>query len=333
DEGRITEDEARVHPHRNLILRAVDGVHEPEPDLFTVDLEPGDRVLVCSDGASGVLDNAAMARILRDGKIEAVAVQLVREALEAGSTDNVTVVLADVVDADAATPPNGPGISTGISSAISTAPMLVGAAAEGPRRSHGRGLLRHRPGDTGDLDPVPTGEDDVDIEALRYAPRAPRRLLWLRRLGVCVIVVAILGALGWAGYQWTQTQYYVADSAGQVAVFQGVQAELPGLTMHKVKQRTSIELTELPSYNARQVRDGIGANDLADAQAIIKRLQKLTPCPTPTPAATASRSATTTTTPHKPTTRKPTATATPRPTKTPTATATPKPPTDCDSTP
>src|SRR6476620_7805079 len=38
DEGRITEDEARVHPHRNLILRAVDGVHEPEPDTFVVDL-------------------------------------------------------------------------------------------------------------------------------------------------------------------------------------------------------------------------------------------------------------------------------------------------------
>ena len=38
DEGRITEDEARVHPHRNLILRAVDGVHEPEPDVFTLEV-------------------------------------------------------------------------------------------------------------------------------------------------------------------------------------------------------------------------------------------------------------------------------------------------------
>ena len=40
DEGRITEDEARVHPHRNLILRAVDGVHEPEPDVFSLDVAP-----------------------------------------------------------------------------------------------------------------------------------------------------------------------------------------------------------------------------------------------------------------------------------------------------
>ena len=41
DEGRITEDEARVHPHRNLILRAVDGVHEPEPDVFTLEVALG----------------------------------------------------------------------------------------------------------------------------------------------------------------------------------------------------------------------------------------------------------------------------------------------------
>ena len=55
DEGRITEEEARVHPHRNLILRAVDGVHEPEPDLFTLEVAAGDRFLLCCDGCSGVL--------------------------------------------------------------------------------------------------------------------------------------------------------------------------------------------------------------------------------------------------------------------------------------
>jgi PPM family protein phosphatase len=56
DEGRITEEESRTHPHRNLILRAVDGVHDTDPDLFLVDLVPGDRILLCSDGCSGVLD-------------------------------------------------------------------------------------------------------------------------------------------------------------------------------------------------------------------------------------------------------------------------------------
>src|SRR4051794_41592725 len=96
DEGRITEDEARVHPHRNLILRAVDGVHEPEPDVFTLDVATGDRILLCSDGCSGVLSDDDLARILADGTPDHAAVSLVSASLEAGSSDNVTVVVADV---------------------------------------------------------------------------------------------------------------------------------------------------------------------------------------------------------------------------------------------
>src|SRR3954468_21605549 len=64
DEGRITEAESRVHPHRNLILRAVDGTHDLEPDLFVLELKPHDRLLLCSDGASGVLDAGRLADIL-----------------------------------------------------------------------------------------------------------------------------------------------------------------------------------------------------------------------------------------------------------------------------
>ncbi|MGH3364473.1 MAG: PP2C family protein-serine/threonine phosphatase, partial [Nocardioidaceae bacterium] len=67
DEGRITEEESRSHPHRNLILRAVDGVHETDPDLFTIELVQGDRLLLCSDGCSGVLDNNRLADILGTG--------------------------------------------------------------------------------------------------------------------------------------------------------------------------------------------------------------------------------------------------------------------------
>src|SRR6478736_1474668 len=98
DEGRITEDEARVHPHRNLIMRAIDAVSDSEPDLFIVDLAVGDRVLLCSDGASGVLPDGRLADILSTGSPEFAAVELVRASLEAGSSDNVTCVVADVLE-------------------------------------------------------------------------------------------------------------------------------------------------------------------------------------------------------------------------------------------
>ena len=98
DEGRITEDEARVHPHRNLILRAVDGVHEPEPDVFTLEVALGDRILLCSDGCSGVLTDEDLARLLGDGTPDHAAVSLISASLDAGSSDNVTVVVADLVE-------------------------------------------------------------------------------------------------------------------------------------------------------------------------------------------------------------------------------------------
>jgi protein phosphatase len=272
-----------VHPHRNLILRAVDGVHEPEPDVFVQELAVGDRVLLCSDGCSGALEDEQLAALLGGGPVERASVELVRAALEAGSSDNVTVVVAEVVDEaeDAEAPP--------------ARPLVVGAAAEVPRR--GFGLLRgRRATDTGELEPVP-GEG-LDPEALRYAPREPRRFVWLRRIGIALLVLAVLCGLGIAAYAWTQTQYFVGAADRDVAVYQGVEADVPGLRMHHVLETSSLRLDQLPAYNARQVRDGIGAQSLADARAIIDRLRNEafcpptpTPSPTPTPTHRASKKA------------------------------------------
>src|SRR4029453_4000019 len=96
DEGRISADEARVHPHRNLILKALDGVHEAEPDLFELEVVAGDRLLLCSDGVSGVLDDGRLADILSTGGPDYAPAELARASLEAGSSDNVTCVVADV---------------------------------------------------------------------------------------------------------------------------------------------------------------------------------------------------------------------------------------------
>ena len=286
DEGRITEEESRVHPHRNLILRAVDGVHETDPDLSLVDLEPGDRILLCSDGCSGVLDDDRIADILGTGSVDFAVVELVRASLDAGSTDNITCVVADVVAADDEEPaPLPPGQRS----------MVVGAAAEQPRRAGAisKSFFRgHRSGDTGELEPV--RDDDsaaVDPEELRYAPRPPRRFVWLRRAAVLVVLAILVWVLGTLGYRWTQDQYYVAADGPNVAIFKGVQADLPGMRLNQLYEETRVTLASLPDYRADQVRSGISAEGLTEAHNIVARLTGLARvCPTPTPPPTPSPS-------------------------------------------
>ena len=303
DEGRITEDEARVHPHKNLILRAVDGVHEPEPDLFSVPVEAGDRILICSDGCCGVLDDPTLAELMV-GPLDAAAQGLIDASLAAGSSDNVTVILAEVVDGEPAT----------------TTPLVVGAAAGERLSTRSVPLLRR-------TKPTETRTAEVDPEALRYAPRPPRRFLWLRRIAVLVVLGVLVWLVGAAAYSWTQTQYFVGSAGGDVAIYQGVEADLPGLTMHTLVERTDLTLADLPPHSADAVRDGMSAGSIERARAIVQNLRDAacpTPTPTPTPTAKGTRQArpTASASPKGSRQARPTGTASPK--ARPTATATPK---------
>jgi PPM family protein phosphatase len=272
DEGRITAEEARVHPHRNLILRALDGVHESEPDLFVIELVAGDRLLLCSDGASGVLTDERLADILSGGSAEYAAVELVRASLEAGSSDNVTCLVADAV-VDDGTP--------------EAEPLVVGAAADPRPRTRGvAGLFRgHRSGDTGELEPVraeipddlPGGafaisSDPIDPEQARYAPRPPRRFVWLKRL--CAALV--LAGLAWVGlayaYAWSQEQYYVGEHDGTVTVFRGINTQIAGFELSEPYETSDVQLDLLSEIEADRVREGIAYDNLEDAEAKVQAL-------------------------------------------------------------
>jgi serine/threonine protein phosphatase PrpC len=274
DEGRITTDDARVHPHRNLILKALDGVHEAEPDLFELEMLAGDRLLLCSDGVSGVLDDGRLADILSTGSPDYAAVELVRASLEAGSSDNVTCVVADVLDASTPVVDDDPE------------PMLVGAAAElrrrAPRSRQGSLFRGHRSGDTGELDPVPAEmpddvpfaipSDPIDPEQARYAPRPPRRFVWVRRLLAAAIVVGVVWVAAAAAWSWSQEQYYVGQQDGQVVIFRGINADLPGVSLSTPYETTNVELDRLSDFDAGKVREGIDAGDLEDARNTVDNL-------------------------------------------------------------
>ena len=97
--GVLSETEARHHPWRNLVTRALAGADEPRVELTPLTLEPGDRVLLCSDGLTSPLTNGAIAEILSRapaGRPEELCQALVDAANNAGGPDNVTVIVVEV---------------------------------------------------------------------------------------------------------------------------------------------------------------------------------------------------------------------------------------------
>jgi protein phosphatase len=97
ERGRITAEEARTHPHSNILLRTVGTERDVDIDIFRVDLQPGDRVLMCSDGLWGEVEDRDLQQILNTYADPRVAVrELVKAAHHGGGKDNVTVVLVGI---------------------------------------------------------------------------------------------------------------------------------------------------------------------------------------------------------------------------------------------
>lgn len=296
DEGRITEEEARTHPNRNLILRAVDGVHEPNPDTSVHALQAGDRLLFCSDGCCGVLSDDEIAEILGSDNVDHVANSLVTASLDAGSTDNVTVVVAEVLD--------GP-----LGEEDEQVPILVGAAAHPLRPTSRPGRLRR------------LLTEPVDPELARYAPLPPRGRRLVRFLLIVMVLLLLAAGILFGAYRWTQTQYFIGvDKQGYVTSFRGVPGSIFGHSLSTPLWHSKLNESALGVVDREAVRDTQSAGSARQARINIVAMfnrncgptstpSKSTPTPTPRPTRTAT-SKRTTTTPTAHPTRTPTASPT-----------------------
>ena len=91
--GLITREQARTHPRRNIITRALGTHGENEPDLLVTDVRDGDLFLLCTDGLTGMVTDGDIERVLRENGMETAADRLLALALDAGGRDNVTLIL------------------------------------------------------------------------------------------------------------------------------------------------------------------------------------------------------------------------------------------------
>lgn len=285
DEGRITSEQARTHPHRSLILQALDGRTRIEPDLLRLEVAAGDRFLLCSDGLSDVLDTRALAEGLAVPDRQQAADRLVQAALAGGGSDNITCLVVDAVEADGEggqagdRPPDGP-----------PAPLVLGAAASPEVAGLVQRLVTAGPARTVNGSAAPGARADQDPEDLRYAPGSPHRLRWVA-WGLAVFgLLALLTGGAWMAYAWTQTQYFVAADDGRVAIYRGIPQQIPGVELaHLYGEPTDLRVDALPDFFRRKVTDGsVTAGTLAQARDVVANLTRLAArCP-PGPAAAAS---------------------------------------------
>jgi len=268
DSGRITEEEAAVHPRRSVLMRVLGDVDAtPEIDTAVHDAMAGDRWLLCSDGLSSYVSEEKIKNALTSSETpQDAAERLVKDSLDQGAPDNVTVVILDI---------------DGSGSAAHTPPVIVGSASaplvfEGDTARKGGvrlpTLLLHplkatKPDDSHFEPESDDYLDELIREDRRRAKR--RRIFWL--VGIILIVAAIVTALVTA-YEWTQSRYYVGAKDGNVAIFKGVQQDLGPITLSDVYRQTDIALSDLSSFSRRSIEATITADDLADAERIVSLL-------------------------------------------------------------
>ncbi len=322
DDGRITEDEANSHPQRSLLLRALNG-QDVDPDLSMREARAGDRYLLCSDGLSGVVSHETMAEALRDPDPQATADRLIELALRSGGPDNITCIVADVVDDDGSSRMD---------------PVVDGAAGDNrgqrevdPRSAAGRAAL---------ADPRPaTPPASVSSARPPVQRRRPLRTALAALAAVVVLGAAAVGFYAFVGNHW----FVRSVDEGDVGVYRGINASIVGLDLYRLDTATDLAYTDLTQAARSRVGSGIEADDRADAERILDNLrQQLLPlCRTTRPAPTTSAAPTTapgttvdpgstgTPTPPGAVTTEPTTTAPSTTTRTSSSTRTQEPGVDC----
>ncbi len=249
DEGRITAEEAHSHPQRSLIMRALTG-HEVEPTLIVREARVGDRYLLCSDGLSDPVSHDTIHEALQIPDVVDSADRLIELALRGGGPDNVTVVVADVVDYDYG----------------QTQPILAGAVSgeddntAPPNTAAGRASA---------FNPKRTAPKRVvnPPEELPKAHRSKRRLVIA---GVVVLLVVLAGLA--VAREIIRNNYYVGEQDGTVSIMRGVQGSFLGLSLQEpflvgcLNARNELSLISFGQSKTNLDCELLGVDDIRESE-------------------------------------------------------------------
>jgi protein phosphatase len=270
DTGRISEEEALVHPRRSVLMRVLGDIEQfPEVDIDTYETKPGDRWMACSDGLSGVVPDQLMKNILLSNvDIQEAGDLLVGEALEFGAPDNVTVVLVDVVDAK---------------DEIDFSPgrTFVGSAANEVVIEQRKGLqvlrllnpmtlieLLQKPEDPVSFAP----ESEELLEKILKETKGRVRARRFRQIATYLLLIAVASYGLFLAIEYTQTRYFVAVKDGYVVIFKGIKEELGPFKFSSVYEVTDVSVNSLTDFQREALERSITAESPEDAQRIVSQL-------------------------------------------------------------
>jgi protein phosphatase len=243
DDGRLSPEDAERHPQRSVITRALGIDPEVEFDLFTYKLQVGDRLLLCSDGLSDVVEPAQIRKVLlRVPSAQRAARELVTVANANGGPDNITVIVVDAVDESAPVIEDGGDTTGDLAAGAATGALPVVGDGEPTGRRSGR--------------------------AARAKDRSLAMHRRLQRFLVAGIVILVVAALFVAGRSFLFSRYWVGFDGDSVAVFQGVPGDVAGLRFSRLVERSPVTRAQVPAGYAARLDDGVPADDLADARSI-----------------------------------------------------------------
>ena len=260
DEGRITEEEADSHPQRSLLLKALTG-HEVEPSLTVREARAGDRYLLCSDGLSGMVSRQTLEEAITIQDAQECADRMIELALKGGGTDNVTVIIADVVDVDYG----------------DDAPIIGGAAGDGsdevPQGDSPAARARA-------LNPPPPPQPVEEPEP--PDPKAARSKR-IKLIAGLALVLLVLAAATITTRYFVMQQYYVGvDETGEVSIYRGIKGSVLGIELSSVEADSCAGMSAAcePLMSADLVesvqdvlRSGVQRDSMADARTYIHTLR------------------------------------------------------------
>lgn len=245
EQGRITAEEARTHPQRNIVTRALGIDPEVEVDAFEVFVLPGDRFLLCSDGLTDEVDDPDIAEILAsDDDPTRVAQRLVQMAIDEGGRDNITVLVADVAEA---APPEELAAE-------------LAAEADGPDETDG----------------VLDGPASADDAGSTGSPMALRSGAMTILLVVTLLVAAVLAVEWYGGRTYFAGTEPLDRSEGDVVIYQG----RPGGVLWvdpEVVESVELDVAELTDADRARLEARPLVSSLDEARAFVDALDRRDP--------------------------------------------------------